>query len=420
MDVGDARHQVGVRLRRWLILADDLTGAADCAAAFARRGLAASVAWGGGGAEAAVLALDLDSRRSGPEAAAAGHLAALGRHGGADRAVFKKIDSTLRGQPAAEIAAVARGLGGNALAIVAPAFPAMGRTTLGGAVRVHGGPLEDTALWAREGGCATAYLPSLLDGVGLRAAVAPLDVVRGGALAAAIGRLMAEGARAVVCDALTQADLDGIAAATRPWASGVFWAGSGGLASALAGLAGDGAAAARPAVVGGILVVVGSMAEASRAASVRLAADPGMVVERVGAGTLAGPEGAAWRAAGRRLAEALAEGGDALVEIAAEPGAGPAEGMALVRRLALLLRPALPGVGALVATGGETALAVLDAMGATSVQVLDEIEPGVPIGVMRGAAAAPVVTKAGAFGDAGTLLRCVADLRRRRLPRIRP
>ena len=31
---------------RWLILADDLTGAADCAIAFARQGIASAVGWG--------------------------------------------------------------------------------------------------------------------------------------------------------------------------------------------------------------------------------------------------------------------------------------------------------------------------------------------------------------------------------------
>ena len=43
--------------RRWLILADDLTGAADCAIAFARRGATACVQWGeaGPGADEAVL-----------------------------------------------------------------------------------------------------------------------------------------------------------------------------------------------------------------------------------------------------------------------------------------------------------------------------------------------------------------------------
>ncbi|EHL95733.1 hypothetical protein HMPREF9946_05094, partial [Acetobacteraceae bacterium AT-5844] len=59
--------------QRWLILADDLTGAADCAIAFARRGLEASVGWHGAeeasqrlAPAGAVLAVDADSRRLPP------------------------------------------------------------------------------------------------------------------------------------------------------------------------------------------------------------------------------------------------------------------------------------------------------------------------------------------------------------------
>ena len=51
---------------RWLILADDLTGAADCAIAFKRRGLAAAVTWDiASTADAkfqSVLSYDADSR----------------------------------------------------------------------------------------------------------------------------------------------------------------------------------------------------------------------------------------------------------------------------------------------------------------------------------------------------------------------
>ena len=47
----------------WLIVADDLTGAADCAIAFARHGLTASVSWGGDAPSDAVVAIDADSRR---------------------------------------------------------------------------------------------------------------------------------------------------------------------------------------------------------------------------------------------------------------------------------------------------------------------------------------------------------------------
>ena len=59
--------------KRWLILADDLTGAADCAIAFSRNGLQAAVTWHADGLEEAVVAIDADSRAHGPEAAAAKH-----------------------------------------------------------------------------------------------------------------------------------------------------------------------------------------------------------------------------------------------------------------------------------------------------------------------------------------------------------
>ena len=57
---------------RWLIVADDLTGAADCAIAFAKRGKAATVGWGDrgdAGAAGMVFSYDADSRGL-PETAA--------------------------------------------------------------------------------------------------------------------------------------------------------------------------------------------------------------------------------------------------------------------------------------------------------------------------------------------------------------
>lgn len=412
---------------RWLILADDLTGAADCAVAFARSGHAASVAWGAAAAVAgdagatgdAVVAFDADSRRLPPDAAAARHLALLSAHYGTGTALFKKIDSTLRGQPAAELAGMVqalrrRGLG--ALSVMAPAFPAMGRTTEDGHVRVCGQALETTALWAREHGCATAHLPSVLGGVGLHVTLARLDMVRAGpaALAGWIGDALAAGLDIVVCDAVTQADLEIVAAATLPMAGALFWTGSGGLAQALAGPALAGRAGPVE-VAGGILLVVGSVAEASRAASALLAGDPSLLTERIAPATLhAGAGCIAWQGASRRIAAALACGADVLVEIAAERDADLSRGAALARQLALLLRPAAAGAGAVFATGGETAVAVLDALGVTGIRMVDEIEPGVALGLARGAMAVPVVTKAGAFGDAGTLLRCLSHLRRHR------
>lgn len=66
--------------------------------------------------------------------------------------------------------------------------------------------------------------------------------------------------------------------------------------------------------------------------------------------------------------------------------------------------------GGLVLTGGETARAVLDALGVDSVRVHGNVEPGVVLSSHPDHR--PVfVTKAGAFGDAGTLARTVQALR---------
>jgi 4-hydroxythreonine-4-phosphate dehydrogenase len=60
-----------------------------------------------------------------------------------------------------------------------------------------------------------------------------------------------------------------------------------------------------------------------------------------------------------------------------------------------------------VATGGETARAVLGTLGATRLDVLGELEPGVVRCAVPGRGLG-LTLKAGAFGDPDTLLRCLA------------
>ncbi|WP_338693813.1 nucleotide-binding domain containing protein [Streptomyces sp. Q6] len=56
-------------------------------------------------------------------------------------------------------------------------------------------------------------------------------------------------------------------------------------------------------------------------------------------------------------------------------------------------------------TGGETAAAVLAALGADGFDLLAEPEPGVAQGLLTGSPRIPLVIKAGGFGDDGTLAR---------------
>jgi uncharacterized protein YgbK (DUF1537 family) len=389
---------------RWLILADDLTGAADTAIAFARRGWAASVGWDNTAPDDEVLAINAETREeANPEAAAARHLALLRAHGSGRTGFYKKIDSTLRGQPAAELQASLRELG--RVALVAPAFPAQGRMTLNGRIHLHGLPLEATPLWAREHSYPTADLREIFAHDGTPAHHATLEALRDGALPMLIEAALAEGPCSLVCDAAEECDLTLIAHAAWPFAERLAWVGSAGLAHAIAGIGPrHGVAPAPPRITGGILLVVGSLSEVSRAGAAKLADDPklrGVVL--TSAMLRAGPD--AWQDTRRSMRASLARGQDVMVTIS-----GPGEmDPSLPRHLAPLLRGAT--LGGLIATGGTTALALIEALGATSLAMVAEVEPGVPFGL---AGALPVITKAGAFGDAGTLGRCLAYLRRLR------
>jgi uncharacterized protein YgbK (DUF1537 family) len=406
----------------WFILADDLTGAADCAIAFAKQGIASAVAWG----EAVdddrppVLSYDADSRGLSAEKATARQREALGRFLGADDTLFKKIDSTLRGQPAAEtVAAVAalRARAGAAFGILAPAFPATGRTTEGGQVLVGGRKLEETETWQREHSYARADLVEVLASAGIRGEKVSLAVIRSGteSLRAALSAIASHGDIVAVCDAVTQEDLDRIAAASLPASPGMFFIGSAGLAHALAA-ASPGQAAepiTLPATQNGTLVVVGSLAGISRAAARHFVATQAVRYLPVWPETLLSADAAPERAAlGRAVTEGLNSGEDVLVEILMDHKPNLALGPLLADALATALQPAAPHIGGLAATGGETAAALLAHLGVNGIRLVNEIEPGVSLGLTLGAMSLPVVTKAGAFGDENSLARIAARLRR--------
>jgi D-threonate/D-erythronate kinase len=405
--------------RRWLILADDLTGAADSAAAFGRRGHAAMVIWGeigdGSDRRLPVLAYDAASRGLGAGAAASRQADALRCLSDPGRLLFKKIDSTLRGQPAAEMAAALAHLksrAGRAFGVLAPAFPATGRTTVDGHVLIEGRALERAEVWRRDHSYPNADLVDVLATAGIRGVKVTLATVRGGDLGATFARLADQGDIIAACDAETDHDLHVIAEAGLLASSATFFIGSAGLAHALAGLdAGDVTEPPRmTASRSGTLIVVGSLAGASRSAARELQAT----------GTVAHFAVAPWMLlngdAGRGSLAAdvtrrLSGGGDALIEIVMEDEPDMSLGPQLSLALADALRSVAPAIGAFAATGGETAAVLLSRFGVNGIHLADEIEPGVSLGLTLGKLSVPVATKAGAFGDKFSLVRISERLR---------
>lgn len=294
-----------------LIIADDLTGAADCAAA---SGLDAVVVLNDAPGIAAVDVVGVDANTRSMDAVSAAAATARIVRAHPAEIIYKKIDSTLRGHVREEVAAALeayRGMGHpDAAAVIAPAFPAMGRVTKGGRQYVHGAPVEHTSL------------------LQLRDAESDQD----------LRRIVAQ------------------------WEGrDVLWAGSAGLMAALTAAMPKPRPRAVPNIGGRLLFVIGSYSQRAR--------------EQV---------------------DALRESGVSSDSILV----GEAE--ALARDIA----GHRDRIGALVVTGGDTARAVLDALGISALRVVGQVETGVPILFAAGPRPLLAVTKAGDFGDRETLLRC--------------
>src|SRR5262245_17358109 len=129
-----------------LVVADDLTGGNATGALFARRGLRAVTVREI--AHAHRYAPDVDvivvntGTRHAPPAEARAAVAAVVAALGDVRLVVKRVDTTLRGNVGAELDGVLDALPARALCV--PAFPAAGRTTVGGMHLVDGVPLAET------------------------------------------------------------------------------------------------------------------------------------------------------------------------------------------------------------------------------------------------------------------------------------
>jgi len=382
------------------VLADDLTGALDTAVQFAREDSPVTVLLRPHEDDARVVVADTESRGLSPAAATRSLQGWIPLARGL---VYKKMDSTLRGPFAAEAEALGRALGKRGV-LVAPAFPRAGRTVRQGVLHVHGIPVHETEAAADPGCpitdsrvreavrryvhscCHTIGLPTVREGV--QAVTSALDALSGFAVA----------------DAETDADLAVLAKALVE-RSDWLPCGSAGLAEALAGRLGFARSTTSMAIRRPAVLVVGSAHPASRRQLARVAEalDLAPVVvggepeaelleradrnyHRTGVALLALPEG--------RLATAAAESArTALARLGAE----------LVDRWR---------AETLYATGGETLLAVLEALDVAALRPLAEVAAGVVISEARPASGRglAVVSKAGGFGDDDLLVRLFATL----------
>jgi len=410
-----------------LIIADDLSGAADCGIACASHGLNTVVALGDAAYDsgADVLSVDGDTRRLDAKHAAAETMRLVQkyvRHN--ELLLFKKLDSTLRGNIGAELGAMLGALRSGPwrseriVTVFAPAFPAAGRTTANGRQLVRGMPLEETEIWRRHGMTGKADISGMLETAGMRSAHLPLDLIRSSnrSLGDAMFEL-AKNADVLICDAETDEDLRGIADASFALGRATVWAGSAGLARHLPRAAGLGRSlhylSEQPLASGPTLFVIGSLSGVSQEQVKVLSTAPEVIsIALPPEILLAGSRSPGWRQLDIKLRKALETGRDVVALLATESEIEMAKGSLLSAALARFVAPHADRVGALVASGGETARSVLQAWGITGLRLVGELEAGLPFSVTeKWKRQLPVLTKAGDFGSPQTLFNCCEFLR---------
>lgn len=343
------------------ILADDLTGALDAAARIVHACGPVPVRWTTNGLSlAGAMAFDTGSREASRGEAVSAVRIAMPLIAGAGFA-YKKIDSLWRGNTAAEIVAAFLA-GGFRHAVIAPAFPAQGRVTRAGRQWKCGAdgsdelvPVDLVAALADEGFAVTRCTPG--------------DAVPPGLS---------------LWDADCDADLVRIAEAGRRLATPPMWCGSAGLAAALMGVG----TPPRPVFEAPLTGVFGSDSPIIRR---QLAA----IGDRARRLTPDDP-----------VIPAIYD----LTPLAPLPRAEAAQ--VIASAVAFLCdRVARPA--SVVAAGGETLRSLCGTIGADHLLVDGEFEPGVPMSLVQGGRwhGVRIISKSGAFGDEGLLVRILAAAR---------
>jgi len=403
-----------------LVIADDLTGATECALALADVGLG-NLAWlwkdDGLLPEGQAFSVNLDTRDIPADDACKRLAEFFGRcQNSRFNTIFKKVDSTARRHIAAEIDVCLRS--SEYAVVVALAAPDDGRNTLNGIHRVGDVPVDQTP-FARDLALPSAHLPTLLTAGTKRTCVhVPMTTVRKGADAISAAIAFPEGAEKPIIsmDCETRDDLRSIALAIIQSPKRILSIGSAAMFRELIGVttkpvsplwADFGKSSAmNEHSTPPILVVCGSFQPVSRRQVKRLLSTLSVAaVEQVEASESANVE---------ILVKAIEKERIAVISTPESRDDREDSESRIASLVASLVKAVLVGKRpkGLIVVGGNTANAVLHQIGAERLRILGRLSPVVPVlGIVGGPFdGLPIVTKGGGVGGEDILIDAVAVL----------
>ncbi|MEE3367836.1 MAG: four-carbon acid sugar kinase family protein [Planctomycetota bacterium] len=378
----------------WGVIADDLTGACDCGGAFTRYGFTTSVYCDGrcSGKKANDVIVIPTYSRGIPENIAFTRVLKTAQQlvNRQVRGFYKKIDSTLKGNLRIEIEAALCGLP-QTLAVIAPAFPEMGRRIINGELRV-GEQREATG----------SHLPSLLT-TDSRSSIETIDsrqVARGvPALLNTLQECIRRDVQFAVVDAVDDQDLVTISKVCHHLRDSILGVGSAGLAYCLA----RESAPTQPQTTSpqhtsnqhnNVLLFIGSTNPVTHHQLQNVLAD----------GATATPAAELWQQ--QELEDALHHGQHLIVPIRWH-GSQEQEYLRSLLATSASWKPA--GV---LFSGGDTAQLICELASVEKIALQREVTPGMPRGILCGGIldGIPVITKAGGFGDSRALQTAIHNL----------
>lgn len=419
------------------VISDDLTGASDCGGQLIRYGFQVSVilepqAEGLRSKDAVII--DTDSRSvTSEEAYGRVKEACESLQGEPFDIIYKKIDSTMRGNIGQEINAVYDVFRPD-LVVIAPGFPQNGRTIEEGIMYLGGKPLHETEV-ARDP--KTPVRDSLITRLIQEQAGREVGHLSRGDLqqtsehvAAKLASMQERGVVYVVADSADVSDLERLVRHMLGTGKSVIWVGSAGLMNVLPlayGLEPEPKPVTIPAHETPVLLVVGSVSAIGRKQLERLLQEPDVAGIEIRSEEIIREEASREAEWSRVLleAEAALKSGHHIAlyssnDVDRTQRLGQELGYSLVdisNRISRVLGEWAMALAdqydlrRMFLTGGDTARQVFQQLKADEFHLLDEVESGIPLGAVRiSGKDIYAVTKAGNFGSESAMIKAARKL----------
>ena len=399
---------------KFLIIADDFTGACDTGVQLRKRGIKTDVIFEFTDIEdkEKSIVIDTESRGLSPEEAYRNVELKIKYVFKNDfNYVFKKVDSTLRGNIASEIRAVDKYYNAD-LIIFAPAYPDSKRTTIGGIQRINGIPITETEI-AKD-----PMKPVEIDNINQilkekfneQVTHVYLKEIRENKIDLSKGRIF-------TFDSGTNEDLISIVRKIISYSKKVLWVGSAGLADSILKVK----MPTKPSIA-----VIGSVSEVSRKQlhyakskginiinvdieSILKSKDTVKIVEDALEKIDKGLDVIIASAYDRKAYERAIKTGEVLGYSGEDVSIFTRNVLAEITEK-LIKQNEISG---LFLTGGDTAIGVIKKLGISSASIKQELMTGIPLMTLYGGRyhGLNVITKAGAFGEENAIEYCMKKLK---------